>query len=141
MITVDPDIWEKFQKLFPHQASSYCTEQMRLRVAYSQGDVSGVDVELLKIKEREALVQYDESASKLSQIQEQLKLVKQKSEESEKVRLQEEKERLEALKTCSGCGKQMIEAYIKSCETKNGEQFCKECFFNEHPKIKEALKK
>lgn len=141
MLTVDPDVWEKFQKLFPKQASSYCNEQMRLRIAYSQGDVSGVDIELLKINEREAMAQYDKITSKLSEIREQIRAVNKKAKEREKSILIQEQERMEGLKTCSGCGKQIVEAHINSCETKDGSQFCKECFFNQHPKMLRVLKK
>jgi len=137
MITVEIDVWEKFQRLFPKQASSFCTEQMRLRVAYSQGDISGVNVELLKIEEREALAEYDESSSKLREIQDKLKTIEHQTQEEEKVKLQEEQTKLEAQSKCAGCRLQMDKPYLKV----GVEQFCKDCFMGDHPKVFEAIKR
>lgn len=137
MITVNIEIWDKFQRLFPNQASSFCNEQMRLRIAYAQGDLSNVDVELLKVYEKEILQEVDLANSKLSDIREKLNLIKSESEKKEKARLEEEKARLEAMSKCAGCGTQMQTSHVKA----GGEHFCKSCFMNEHPKLQEALKR
>lgn len=137
MITVNPEIWDKFQRLFPNQASSFCNEQMRLRIAYSQGDLNNVDIELLKVHEREVLQEVDIANSKLTEIREKLSLITAESEKKEKARIEEEKARIEALSQCDGCGKQMINPHLEQ----GGEKFCKECFFNDHPKMHAALKR
>lgn len=137
MITVDPEIWDKFQRLFPNQASSFCNEQMRLRIAYSQGDLNNVDIELLKVQEREVLQKVDLANSELSQIREKLNLVTAEAEKEEKARLEAERARLEAMTKCSGCGCQMQKPHLKA----GGEQFCKSCFMSDHPKVIEAVER
>lgn len=136
-MTINSEVAEEFQRLFPNEASSFCNEQMRLRVASAKGDLTAVDVEILKVQEAEAQMKFNKANSELLQIKEQLRAIHEKSRENEKSRLQKEKAKLDAMSRCDGCGKQMVKPHL----VEGKEQFCKECFFNEHPKISEAIKR
>ena len=136
MITVDLQVWERFQNLYPKQASAYCNEQLRLRVAFASGNVSGVDIELLKIKEREAMAVHDEAVWKLSEIQDQLKIVEKKNQEIEIKHLEAEKVKIDAMSQCDGCSAPMQKPRLKI----GNQKFCTQCWNNQHPKMLEAFK-
>ena len=136
-MTLDSDVAEKFQRLFPGEASSFCTEQMRMRIASSEGDLSGLRLDLLVVEEKELKAKADIINAQLVSVSEQIRKVREMTVQQEKQKLQEETERIMNLTKCNGCGKQMQEAHMKA----GGEQFCKECFFNDNPKLHAALKR
>jgi len=137
MMLIDIEVYKEFQNLFPREASSFCNEQMRLRIASQKGSVKFIDMELLKLKQKELLKEADKKNAELIVINEQLKTQEEETKNQEVKRLEEEKEKIEALTKCDGCGFQMHEIAVT---TKKGLKFCKECFFNEHPKLLEKLK-
>jgi len=136
-MTIDVDVAEKFQRLFPNERSSYCNEMMRLKIASMRGDVSGIKLDLLLYKEKELKEKAGIINAELVGISEHIRLVKTEQSKVEQIKLKEEQERLEAQNTCSGCKFQMDEVYLKA----GGEKFCKSCFMSDHPKVHEALKR
>jgi len=136
-MTIDSDVAGEFQRLFPNERSSYCNEMMRLRIASSKGDISGVKLELLLIKEKELKEQTGIMNSELLSISEQIRMFKDQRSKLEQQRLQQEQERIEAMSQCNGCGQQMQESKVEA----DGEKFCNECWNNQNPKMLEALKR
>ena len=136
-MTIDSDVAEEFQRLFPNERSGYCNEMMRLRIASAKGDISGVKLDLLLLKEKELKEQSDILTSELVSISEQIRKFKEAQAQIEKQKLQEEQARLEAMNTCDGCGSQMQEVHVTADEL----QFCKNCFMTDNPKLVEALKR
>jgi hypothetical protein len=139
-LTIDMDVAEQFQRLFPNERSSYCNEMMRLRVASAQGDISGLKLDLLLHKEKELKERVAALNCELVGISEQIRIIKDAQNKRKEDRLKEEQERMRLLQNCSGCGVQMINPHVTSEETNNGTQFCKECFFNQHPLLLKSLK-
>ena len=136
-MTIDVDVAEEFQRLFPNERSSYCNEMMRLKIASSKGDISGVKLELLLVKEKELKEKSSILTAELVGISEQIRIFKDQQNKEEEQKLQKEHDRIESLTKCDGCGQQIQEPKIKA----GGERFCKECFFNEHPKMLDAIKR
>ena len=136
-MTIDHEVYVEFQKLFPNQASSFCNEQMRLRVASAKGDLSGINLQLLKVKERELQELADAHNTELITIREQISQATKLIQDQEKQKLQEAKAEAEAIKKCDGCGFKMQESKIEA----GGEKFCTECWHNENPKMLEAFKR
>jgi len=136
-MTIDSDVVGEFQRLFPNERSSYCNEMMRLRVASSKGDISGVKLELLLVKEKELKEQTSILNSELLSISEQMRMFKSQQNKVEQERLKQKQDKLEAMSRCNGCGGRMQEAKIKA----GGEQFCNSCWDNQNPKMILALKR
>lgn len=136
-MTIEAEVATEFQRLFPNTASSFCNEQMRLKIASAKGSAEAIDVELLRMDLMEKEKIHSSAGADILTIKEKLNNFKDNAAKAEIVRLEEEKEKLEALTACDGCGFQTQSIQIT---TPNGLKFCKECFFNEHPKMLEALK-
>jgi len=136
-MTIDGDVAEEFQRLFPNERSSYCNEMMRLKIASSKGDISGVKINLLLLKEKELKEQSGILTAELVGISEQIRKFKDQQNKADQQRLQEEQARMEVRSQCNGCGQQMQEPKIEA----GGEKFCNECWNNQHPKMLEALKR
>lgn len=136
-MTIDGDVAEEFQRLFPNERSSYCNEMMRLKIASSKGDISGVRLDLLLLKEKELKEQSAILNSEMVGVSEQIRIFKDEQNKLTEAKLKQEAERLESLTRCDGCGCQMQEAHCKA----DGLQFCKNCFMTDNPKCVAALKR
>lgn len=136
-MTIDSDVAEEFQRLFPNERSGYCNEMMRLKIASSRGDISGLKMDLLLHKEKELKEKVSILNTELVGISEQIRLVKDNQNKLKELKLKEEQARLEAMSQCDGCGMQMQEPKIKA----GGEQFCNSCWDNQNPKMLEALRR
>lgn len=136
-MTIDSDVAEEFQRLFPNERSGYCNEMMRLRIASSRGDISGLKLDLLLHKERELKERSDILTAELVGISEQIRMIRDAENKTKEIQLKAEQERLEALHKCNGCGCQMDKPHLQA----GGEQFCKACFMGDHPKLHAALER
>lgn len=138
-LSIDSEVWERFQVRYPGQASDFCQEAMRKRLEIDEGKLDGVNLEILIAEEKKAQKQKDDANARLQKIKEQKDFITSRREEEEEKKLQAEKKRLEGLSACAGCGRQMDKPHIKPEET-GGLPFCKECFLSNNPKLEEALK-
>ena len=136
-MTIDSDVAEEFQRIFPHERSSYCNEMMRLKIASTKGDVSGLKLDLLLHKETELKEKSSILTAELVGISEQIRMVKDNQSKIKEIQLKEEQARLETLTKCDGCSLQMKEVHIEA----GGEKFCKQCFMSDNQKCSEALKR
>ena len=138
MITVEPEIWERFQKAFPGQASGFCNEALRLKIKSFEGSSSGIDYQLLLIKKQELEKNYDDLSLKLNDINSELLFQEEEARKSEEERLMDEKERIEAKHRCPACGNMFIpsEKTIKV----GVHNYCRTCFMTDHPLLVAALK-
>ena len=137
-IGVDGQVWDSFQRMFPGQASSFIEDSMRMKVEQTLGDFSGIDMEIMareKIKYKKLI---DEYSAKMNMILQKEKEVQEAKEKNELKNLQEEKERLENMWKCDGCGNS-LEVDGKKFEV-GDKKFCKSCFMNEHPAFINAQK-
>lgn len=137
--SIDSEVYERFQRIYPNQASSFCEAAMRKRLELDDDNLEGVNLEILEAEEKQAQKIADEAKAKLSKIKEQKEFITSQRENKEQKARKEEKKRLEALTTCYGCGVKMVEPYVKPEET-GGRPFCKTCFLSENSKLREALK-
>lgn len=135
-MTIDSDVADEFQRLFPNERSGFCNEMMRVRIASVKGDVSGLKLDLLLHKESELKQRIDALNSELAGISGQISIVKENQSKIKEQQLREEQERLDALTTCSGCGGKMDKPHVEV----DDQKFCKNCFLNENPKLLEAMK-
>ena len=137
-MTIDEDVYKKFQTLYPQQASSFCEEAMRKRIAFDSTNLEGVSQELLALEETKLQKALDDLNAKMGVIKETKSKIAQNIQESEIKKLQEEKERIESMGKCEACGSQISDETRKIMM--GDKQFCKECFFNEHPAFIKAQK-
>ena len=132
-IGIDGQVWESFQRMFPNQASSFIEETMKTKVEQTLGNFSGIDMEIMAREKVKCQKLLDEYNLKLNKILQKEKEIQEKKEKDEMKELQQEKERLESMGKCDGCGFQIGDQSKKVIV--GDKQFCKECFFNEHPKF------
>lgn len=129
MITTEPEVWDRFQRMFPGQASAFCTEAMRKRIALAEGDVSSVDLELLKEQRKEVQNTLDTFQENLQRLNHEITQVEKRIQEEEQEKLKKEKEKLEAeanKQKCQNCHKE-IEAPIDLKGTGKKYQLCVMC--------------
>jgi hypothetical protein len=138
MITVDPEYWDRFQKLFPGQASSFCSDAIMIKIKLLEGNTTGIDQRLLKLKEDELQKIVDDTIFELKNIRTELQIRETELKKNEENALILEKNRLESLKKCFGCSNMFL-PNEKTLEVK-GKFFCKACFMTDNPKITEELK-
>jgi len=137
-MTIDSDVYERFQNLFPHEASSFCEDCMRKRIQTSETDVSGISQEMLALEESKLQKALDSLNSKMKGVKEQKEKIAQSIQDVEMKKLQEKKERIDNMGKCEACGCQISDLGNKIMIGQ--QQFCKECFFNEHPTFMKAQK-
>ena len=132
LITIESALWNEFQRIFPREASTFCNEQMRLRVASAKGSSGAINIELLRMKQTEVKKELDKYNEEFITINDKISMFDDNSKKAEVERLKQEKIEIEALTKCDGCGFPMHEAHIT---TQSGFKFCRDCFFNENPKM------
>jgi hypothetical protein len=137
-MSIESEVWEHFQKSFPGEASSFCEESMRKRIQTSETDISGISQDMLAIEESTLQKALDDLNSKMMKIKETKEQISQSLQEAEIRELLQEKERIESMGKCEACGKHIGEESKKIMI--GTHQFCKECFFNEHPTFIKTMK-
>jgi len=111
---------------------------MRKRLSIDAGEVEGVSQELLALEETKLQKVLDDANAKMVKIKDTKEKIAQSIQEGEIKKLQEEKERIENMGKCEACGCQISELGSKIMIGQ--QQFCKECFFTEHPTFMKAQK-
>jgi formylmethanofuran dehydrogenase subunit E len=137
-MSLDQDIAKQFNQLYPGQRSSFCNEQMRVHIRAAQGNLSGLKLELLLVEEKELKEKSDIINGQLLAITEKIRLIKEAVALETKQRLEKEKEELERINKCEGCGEPIGEKQSK--KDINGHIFCVGCFLGDHPNIKKAIR-
>ena len=111
---------------------------MRKRIQTSETDVSGISQEMLALEESKLQKALDSLNSKMKGVKEQKEKIAQSIQDVEMKKLQEKKERIENMGKCGVCGSIIADDSKKIIVGQ--QQFCKGCFFNEHPTFMKALK-
>ena len=133
-ISIDPVVWNHFQRLFPNEASSYIETCMKRRIR-AETDPESLNIDLLKVENTELKEKFDEIGAKLSENEQKIKAWEEKQRVKEKISIEKEKEDRIQAQTCFGCG-----SFTTKPEFFGEKIFCKDCVYNNNPKLLQAIK-
>lgn len=126
-ITIDPEVWDKVQRMYPGQISNICNEALIRKINTSLSTPQAIDLELttrLKKEAEEKLIVIKEEIDKYTDTIELIKTELRKAEEN---KLKQEKAEALAVKSCAIC-KNVIENPRFIVNFKPGVVICKSCY-------------
>lgn len=104
MMYLDDDVYNKYQTIVGNrQVSQKIEDYMQQCVNISNGEASGISLEILKKQREKVLEEHTHISSELSRLDDSIKIHTKALEEKEMVKLEQEREVAEAVKKCVVC--------------------------------------
>lgn len=123
-VSLDVNVWEVAQRLFPHQLSSLINDYLTNLINSSKRDISAINIELEKLE-------LEKESKKMTQLQANIKKRQMAIEEWEKVQsekketeLTKQKQEIEKQHTCCKCHQVVLKKIIKIGEN----IYCEGCY-------------
>ena len=133
-VTIDPEVWDKIQRLYPGQISNICNEALIRKINTSLNAPQSIDLELTQRLKKEAEDKLLILKEEIERHAETIELIKSELRKAEDNKLKQEKSQAEAIKTCALC-KMVIENPRLAVNFKPGVIICKSCYDPASPRF------